>query len=176
MTPTLPSPTAVLLLDSNGRYVDANPPALDLLGVPSVELLRATPPETFSVVRADPEEEAAFRQAYAESAARGLLIESAFRRTDGELIRARTAILPDDEGGYRALLHPIERPTNDLSWRIYTVADVLAEWRSAERRLVEIDEADEEAAGIRQQIELLREQYQRMFSRSSGRSAGRTSA
>ena len=176
MTPTLPSPTAVLLLDAAGRYVDANAPALDLLGVASVELLRATPPETFSVVRADPEEEAAFRQAYAESAARGLLIESAFRRIDGELVRARTAILPHDEGGYRALLHPIERPTEDLSWRVYTVADVLAEWRSAERRLVELDEAGDEAAAIRTQIELLRDQYQRMFSQSSARPAGRTQA
>jgi len=176
MTTSLPTPTAMLLLDEAGRYVDANAPALDLLGVASVEVLRDTPPDAFSVVRADPEEEAAFRKAYAESAARGLLIESAFRRVDGELVRARTAIVPHDEGGYRALLHPIERPTQDLSWRIYTVADVLAEWRSAERRLVELDESGDDAAGIRAQIEQLREQYQRMFSRSSARPAGRTQA
>jgi PAS domain-containing protein len=169
MTVDMPSPTAVVLLDAAGRYVDANAPALDLLGVATVELLRDTPPETFSVVRTDPEEQAAFRQAYADSAARGLLIESAFRRIDGELVRARTAILPDEQGGYRAILHPIERPTKDLSWRVYTVADVLAEWRGAERKLVELDETSDEAARIHQQIDLLREQYQRMFHRSAGR-------
>jgi len=170
VTSKMPALTAVLQLDADGRYVDANPPALDLLGVPSVDALRATSPDTFAVTRTDPEEQAAFREAYATSAARGLLIESAFRRTDGELVRARTAILPDEVGGYRAIVHPIERPTTDLSWRIYTVADVLAEWRSAERRLVTLDEGSDEAAGVRQQIDVLREQYQRMFDRSARRS------
>ena len=163
------SPTAVVQLDAAGRYVDANPTALDLLGVASVDVLRATPPDAFAVNPTDTDEQAAFREAYGSSAARGLLIESAFRRTDGELVRARTAILPDDVGGFRAIVHPIERPTTDLSWRVYTIADVLAEWRSAERRLVTLDDASDEAAGVRQQIDQLREQYQRMFSRSAGR-------
>lgn len=167
----MPPPTAVLRLDAQGRYLDANEPALDLLGVATVELLRSTPPETFAAIRTDPDEQAAFQRAYAESAAGGLLIESAFRRTDGELVRARTAILRDETGGYRAVVHPIERPTNDLSWHVYTIADVLAEWRGAERRLVEVDPSSEEAARVRDQIDLLRDQYQRMFERSSGRTS-----
>jgi PAS domain-containing protein len=163
-------PTATVTLDAAGRYVDANQPALDLLGVSSVEALRAAGPETFAVTATDPEESAAFQRAYAESAARGLLIESAFRRTDGELVRARSAILPDGTGGYRAVFHPIERPTTDVSWRIYTIADVLAEWRSAERRLVELDPGSDAAARVTEQIELFREQYRRMFDQTAKRS------
>lgn len=161
-------PTAAVTLDAAGRYVDANDTALDLLGVPSVDALRATDPEAFSPVPPDPDETAAFQRAYAESAARGLLVESAFRRTDGELVRARTAILPEGDG-YRVVFHPIERPTANLSVRVYTISDVLAEWRQAERRLVSLAPDSEEAARVSEQIDLFRAQYQQMFHRSAGR-------
>ena len=163
-------PTAAVTLDAAGRYVDANDTALDLLGVDSVEALRSTSPETFSPLPPDPEEAAAFQEAYLASAARGLLVESAFRRTDGELVRARTAILPDGEG-YRVVFHPIERPTADVSVRIYTISDVLAEWRQAERRLVDLAPDSDEAVRVTDQIELFRAQYQQMFHRSAGRDA-----
>lgn len=161
-------PTAAVTLDATGRYVDANQTALDLLGVVSVDILRATDPETFSPVPPDPEESAAIQRAYAESAAQGLLVESAFRRTDGELVRARTAILQEGDG-YRVVFHPIERPTVNLSVRIYTISDVLAEWRAAERRLVEVEPDSDEARGVTEQIDLFKAQYQRLFHRSAGR-------
>jgi PAS domain-containing protein len=161
-------PTAAVTLDAAGRYVDANDTALDLLGVDSVETLRSTSPETFAPVPPDPDETAAFQQAYVASAARGLLLESTFRRTDGELVRARTAILPEGEG-YRVVFHPIERPTENVAVRIYTISDVLAEWRQAERRLVELAPDSDEAIRVSEQIELFRAQYQQMFHRSAGR-------
>jgi|SRR3954447_24337130 PAS domain-containing protein len=161
-------PTASVTLDAAGRYVDANRTALDLLGVPTVDVLRATKPDAFSPEPPDPEEQAAFQEAYFASAAKGLLIESAFRRTDGELVRARTAVLPDGDG-YRVVFHPIERPTLNLAVRVYTISDVLAEWRQAERRLVEVDPGSDEAIRVTEQIELFRTQYQRMFDRSAGR-------
>ena len=161
-------PTASVTLDAAGRYVDANDTALDLLGVPSVDELRVTDPEAFSPVPPDPEETAAFQRAYAESAAQGLLVESAFRRTDGELVRARTAILREGDG-YRVVFHPIERPTANLSVRVYTISDVLAEWRQAERRLVEVAPDSDEAGRVAEQIELFRAQYQQLFHRSAGR-------
>ena len=161
-------PAAAVTLDAAGRYVDANDTALDLLGVPSVDVLRSTSPDAFSPVPPDPEEAAAFQQAYAASAAKGLLVESAFRRTDGELVRARTAILPEGDG-YRVVFHPIERPTANLSVRVYTISDVLAEWRQAERRLVEVAPDSDEAARVADQIELFRTQYQQMFHRSARR-------
>ena len=161
---------ASIVLDAAGRYVDANELALDLLGVASVEVLRATPPETFSATPSDPAERDAFAKAYAESAATGLLIEAPFRRLDGELVRARTAVVPEPEGGgYRVLMQTIQRPTEDLSYRVYTITDVLAEWRSAERRMVELDPTSDEAAAVAEQIDLLKTQYQRMFHRSLGR-------
>ena len=161
-------PAAAVTLDAAGRYVDANDTALDLLGVPSVDALRSTSPDAFSPVPPDPDEAAAFQQAYAASAAKGLLVESAFRRTDGELIRARTAVLPEGDG-YRVVFHPIERPTSNLTVRVYTISDVLAEWRQAERRLVEVPPDSDEAARVNEQIELFRRQYQRMFHRTAGR-------
>ena len=160
---------ASIMLDAAGRYVDANELALELLGVASVEALRATPPETFTATPSDAAERDAFARAYAESAATGLLIEAPIRRLDGELVRTRTAVVPEPEGGYRVLLQTIERPTEDLSYRVYTITDVLAEWRSAERRIVELDPASDEAAAVVEQIDLLKTQYQRMFHRSFGR-------
>jgi PAS domain-containing protein len=161
-------PTAAVTIDAAGRYVDANLTALELLGVPSVEVLRATTPDTFSPTPPDPEEQEAFRQAYEASAAKGLLVESAFRRTDGELVRARTAILPDGDG-YRVVFHPIERPTKNVTVRVYTMSDVLAEWRQAERKLVDVEPGSDEALRVTEQIELFKTQYQKMFHRSSAR-------
>jgi PAS domain-containing protein len=161
-------PTAAVTIDAAGRYLDANLTALELLGVPSVEVLRATTPDTFAPTPPDPEEQAAFREAYEASAAKGLLVESAFRRTDGELVRARTAILPDGDG-YRVVFHPIERPTENLTVRVYTMSDVLAEWRQAERKLVDVEPGSDEAIRVTEQIELFKTQYQKMFHRSSGR-------
>jgi PAS domain-containing protein len=161
-------PTAAVTIDATGRYLDATETALELLGVPSVEALRATEPSVFSPTPPDPEEQAAFQEAYTASAARGLLVESAIRRTDGELVRARTAVLPEGDG-FRVVIDAIERPTQNLSVRVYTISDVLAEWRQAERRLVELDAASEEAARVAEQIELFKGQYQLMFHRSAGR-------
>ncbi len=164
----MPGPTAAVTLDASGRYVDANETALELLGVPSVDVLRATTPDTFAPVAPDPDEQSAFQRAYAASSARGLLLESTFRRIDGELVRARTAIVPEGDG-YRVVFHPVERPTADLTVRIYTISDVLAEWRQAERRLVEVEPGGEEAARVNELIELFRAQYQRMFATSASR-------
>jgi PAS domain-containing protein len=161
-------PTAAVKLDAAGRYVDANQTALELLGVPSVEVLRETKPDTFSPRPPDLEEQAAFMEAYIASAAKGLLVESALRRTDGELIRARTAILPEGDG-YRVVFHPLERPTENLSVRVYTISDVLAEWRQAERKLVDVEPGSDEAIRVNEQIELFKTQYQRMFHRTAGR-------
>jgi PAS domain-containing protein len=160
---------ASIVIDAAGRYVDANESALDLLGVASVEVLRDTPPDTFTATPSDPAEREAFAKAYAESAATGLLIEAPIRRLDGELVRTRTAVVPEPEGGYRVLLQTIQRPTDDLSYRVYTITDILSEWRSAERRMVELDPSSDEAATVAEQIDLFKTQYQRMFHRSIGR-------
>lgn len=157
---------AMVILDADGRYLDGDAAALGLLGVGTVEELRATPPETFAALPPDPDEQEAWRKAYFASRAEGVLAEAAFRRLDGEFVRVRVAIL--DEGGdrYRALFYPIERPTTNLSAKVYRISEVLAEWRSAERQLVDLDPESEEARQVTEQIELLREQHDLLFDKA----------
>lgn len=161
--------SATIILDHDGRYLDADEAALELLGVATVDELRATPPDRFAAVPPDPEEQEAWRKAYFSSRAEGVLAEGAYRRADGELVRVRTAILEEEDGRFRALFYPLERPTTDLSAKVYRISDVLAEWRAAERRLVALEPGSEEEERVRSDIELLREQYQQMFRRNERR-------
>jgi PAS domain-containing protein len=157
---------AVLMIDAEGRYLDADDRALELLGVATVDELRAMASSTFQATPPDPDGEAAFRSAFLAAPFRGLIGEGALKRLDGELIRVRTAIISEPGGGYRVLLYAVERPTTDLTPRIYRIADVLAEWRTAERRLVDIDPATDEGRRVAAEVDQLREQYQVLFRRS----------
>lgn len=160
---------ATVILDEHGRYLEADQAALELLGVASVEELRATPPDRFAALPADPEEQAAWERAYFATRADGVLAEVAFRRLDGEHVRVRTVIAPEPDGTYRALFYPVERPTTNLSARVYRISDVLAEWRGAERRLIEVDAASDEGMAVAAEVELLRSQYQVLARRSAER-------
>jgi PAS domain-containing protein len=151
------------MLDSEGHYLDADETALELMGVDSVEELRALAPEAFAALPPDPDEQEAWRQAYFASRAEGVLAEFAFRRLDGELVRVRLAILDLGDDRYRALFYPIERPTSDLTARIYRIAEVLSEWRRVERQLVDLDPESDEARRLTEDIELLREQHSTLF-------------
>ena len=163
------SRAATVFLDRDGRYLDADEHALDLLGVASVDALRSMSPDDFAAVPPDPVEQEAWRKAYFASRAEGVLAEGAFRRPDGELVRVRTAIIEQEDGRFRALFYPIQRPTTDLSARLYRIGDVLGEWRAAERRLAEVAPDSEEGRRVTAEIELLRHQYQELFRRSAGR-------
>lgn len=101
---------AVVMLGPDGRYADADETALELLGVASVDELRATDPAVFQAVPPDPDEVDAMQRAFAEAIFEGVLAEGALRRRDGELVRVRTAVIPLPGGGYRALLCPPSRP------------------------------------------------------------------
>ena len=160
-----------MVLGPDGRYVDADEAALELLGVPTVDELRAMPPDAFQPGPPDPAASEAFQQSVVDGSLQALLAEGAIRRTDGELVRVRTAIIPEPDGGYRVLLYPVERPTTNLTQRIYKIADVLAEWRNAERRLVQVDPDSDEGRLVASDVELLRQQYQQLFHRTMGGSA-----
>ncbi|HEX5148514.1 MAG TPA: hypothetical protein VFW02_05495 [Candidatus Limnocylindrales bacterium] len=166
---------AAVILDREGRYLDADDAALELLGVASVEEFRSMSPAAFAAVPPDPEEQEAWRKAYFSSRAEGVLAESALRRTDGELVRIRTAIIEEPDGRFRALFYPIERPTTNLSAKIYRIGDVLAEWRAAERKLAEVDPESDEGIALAAEVALLRSQYQELFKRAAKR-AGSVSA
>jgi len=153
----------VVVLGPDGQYVDADEAALELLGMRCVNELRATPPHAFRPAPADEAEIAELRRSIADATFHGLLAEHAVRRRDGELIRVRTALVPTAEGGYRVLMYPVERPTTNLTARLYRISDVLAEWRSTERRLVDVDPASDEGAQLIADVDLLREQYHQLF-------------
>ena len=104
-----------------------------------------------------------------------MLAEGALRRTDGELVRIRTAILEEPDGRFRALFYPIERPTTNLSAKLYRIGDVLAEWRAAERELAEVDPASDGGMALAAEVDLLRSQYQELVRRAADR-AGSLSA
>ena len=158
----------IIIVGADGRYLDGDDNALEMLGVETVDDLRATSPEIFQPVPRDPEETAAFQREFADAVFQGLIGEGALRRLDGELIRVRTAIIPEDDGTYRVLLYPVERPTTNLEVRVYKIADVLAEWRTAERRLVEVAPETDEGRQLAADVELLRHQYQQLFHRTMG--------
>ena len=69
----------------------------------------------------------------------------------------------------RALFYPLERPTTNLSAKVYRIGDVLAEWRAAERELAEVDPATEEGAALAAEVALLRSQYQEMVKYAAAR-------
>jgi hypothetical protein len=158
-----------VVLDSRGHYLEADDAALELLGVATIEELRATSPDRFAALPPDPVEQEAWRRAYFASHAEGVLAEVAFRRLDGELVRVRTAIHDEGDDRYRALFYVIERPTTNLTAQVYRIAHVLQEWRSAERRLVELDPESEEARRVEADIELLREQHHLLFEQARHR-------
>jgi PAS domain-containing protein len=164
---------ATVFIGTDGSYLDADDAALELLGVASVEQLRSLPPDVFAGLPPDPAEQEAFRKAYYASRAQGVLGEGALRRLDGELVRVRTAILEEPDGRFRALFYVTQRPTTDLSARVYRIGDVLGEWRAAERRLEAVDLATPEGAAVMREVDLLRAQYQELVRQADRRTGSR---
>jgi PAS domain-containing protein len=157
----------MLRADAAGRWLDASDEALEMFGVPSLDVLRELPNDAFAAVPTDPAERDALIDAYGAAFAQGVLIEGPYKRLDGEVGRARTAVFPDPDGTFSLVIYPIERPTANLATRVVTIADVLAEWRSAERRLVALDPESAEATEVAEEIEGLREAHRRLFRKVS---------
>ncbi len=160
MTQLERAPDAVIRLDAAGQYVDANTAALELLGI-SLPELRASAPDRFAMQPANETERAAFSEAWQSRGARPLVGTSELRRSDGTTIRVSYAI-EADEDGFRARLRQIEgTPLAPAS--VFTVSDVLREWRAAERELAELASGSPEWNRRHEEIEMLRGQYQELF-------------
>ena len=152
---------ATMLIDAEGRTLDASPAALDLLGV-GLEELRAMPPGAFSPEPPDPDQSAAFQEAWRESGSPDIFGESTIVRPDGTQARIRFVIRPTAAGRYEVGLEgaatSVEAPP-----RMFTAGEILAAWRAAERRLVELPEGSAEQVAIETEIAAFRERYQRLF-------------
>ena len=152
---------ATMLLDADGRTIDASPAALDILGVDLAEL-QAMPPGAFSPEPPDPDQSAAFQEAWQASGSPDIFGESTIVRPDGTQARIRFAIRPTDTGRYLVGLERASAPLESAP-TVYTAGEILAAWRAAERRLVALPPGSPEQAAAEAEIASFRERYQRLF-------------
>jgi len=151
---------AIIHLTATGRYIGANQAALDLLGV-SLEELRASSPERFSVRQADDGDQAALRAEWELDGSQPLLGTAGLKRADGTTIRVSYAI-ESSAGGFSARIQPVDgSPQAPPS--VFTVGTVLRQWRAAERSLAELQAGSEEWTRTLGEIEMLRDRYQELF-------------
>jgi PAS domain-containing protein len=150
----------VIALDAAGRYVDANAVALDLLGVTLAEL-RASGPDRFAIRPAIEGDAAALRAGWEAGGAQPLVGTTGLRRPDGTAIRVAYAI-EAAEPGFRVRLWQVDG-SPEAPASMFTVGDVLREWRAAERELTELRPGSSEWARTLSEIELLRGRYQELF-------------
>ena len=156
----VPAREAVIQIDASGRYVRANRPALELLGVNLAEL-RASPPDRFAIRPTSTAEQEVFRAEWESDGARPLIGTTGLKRADGSTIRVSYAIEAIGSG-FRARLWQVEgSPGAPPS--VFTVGSVLREWRAAERSLAELRPGSPEWARTLSEIELLRGRYQELF-------------
>lgn len=150
------------MIDTAGQYVDANAPALDLLGVSLAEL-RTSAPDRFAIRPTIDAEQAALRANWESGGSQPLIGTAGLRRADGTTIRVAYAVETADSG-FRARLWQVEGSPHAPA-SVYTVGDVLRRWRAAERELVELAPGTPEWARTLSEIELLRGKYQELFKR-----------
>ena len=151
---------AVITIDAAGRYLDASPAALDLLGVSLAEL-RSSERDRFVVRAVDQAERAAARARWEDGGSQPMAGTAGLRRADGTEIRV-SYTLERMEHGFRSRFWQVDgapdSPTTALS-----VGDVLREWRAAERAVAELVPGSPEQKQALSEIDLLRRQYQELF-------------
>lgn len=156
---------ATVLINADGTYADASPPALELLGVARAELL-AMGPGSFAVQPPDQEAYRALRDAWRGSGSPDIGGETTILRGDGTKARLRFVMTVQDDGRYLAMLEAaggeLDRPT-----AVFTLGDVLTQWRAAERRLETLEVGGEEWQAVVSDITSLRDRYQRIFQAKS---------
>src|SRR6185503_680040 len=151
---------AVLSLDATGRYIGANKPALQLLGITLAEL-RASAPDRFAIRPSNEAEQTALRAEWESEGSRPLVGTAGMKRADGTPIRVSYAIEALDSG-YRARLWEVEG-SPEAPPSVFTVGSVLREWRAAERTLAELRPGTAEWRRILGEIDLLRDKYHELF-------------
>jgi PAS domain-containing protein len=149
------------LLNADGSYADASPAALELLGVTLPELL-SSPPERFAAERANGAERSAFRSQWERAGSSDICGAGTIRRADGQLLRITFLIRRLPDGRFRSLIRPADGPTS-APVRIFSLGEVLEQWRSAERRLAEIPHDAPDWAMVADEVAALREQYHGLY-------------
>jgi PAS domain S-box-containing protein len=153
---------ATILVDRDGHYIDASPSALALLGV-SLEELRSLPPGSISAEQIDEAEREARRAAFVESGVSSAVGATTIQRPDGRRLHVRFFVDAQPDGRFLARLRPTEEEP-DQPTKVYTVGQVLAAWRAAERRLESLSPDTAEWAAAQAEIERFRVEYRRLAS------------
>lgn len=150
-----------MVLNADGTTAEASPAALELLGL-TLEQLRALPPGALSAEPMDPDTRAAFLEQWEGQGSPDIGGEATMQRLDGTCIRVKFGVTPIEDGRFLALIEPVAGPTEQPR-TVYTAGQVLAEWRAAERRMVEIPPASAEWHHAQAQIEIFQKRYQELF-------------
>ena len=151
---------AVISLDAAGHYLDANPSALELLGVSLAELQSSTP-DRFAIRPTIAVEQAALLHQWKAIGAQPLVGTAGIRRADGTTIRVSYAIEAAEQG-FQARMQQVEG-SPDAPPTVFTIGAVLREWRAAERALAELVPGTPEWEGASNEVVMLRGQYQQLF-------------
>jgi PAS domain-containing protein len=149
------------LLNADGTYADASPAALELLGVSLAELLSSTPGR-FAAEPANSAEQSAFRSQWERAGWSDIAGTGTIRRGDGQLVRITFLIRRLPDGRFRSLIRPAAGPVTAAT-RIFTLGEVLEQWRSAERRLAEIPHDAPDWTMVAEEVAELRDQYHALY-------------
>ena len=152
---------ASILLNADGTYADASPAALELLGVTLADLL-SSEPGRFAAEPANSAEQSAFRSQWERAGSNDIAGTGTLRRADGQLLRITFLIRRLPDGRFRSLIRPADGPVS-APVRIFTLGEVLEQWRSAERRLAEIPQDAPDWAMVADEVTALREQYHGLY-------------
>ena len=152
---------ASMVINADGTAVDASEEALELLGV-TLDELRELPASAFVAGPRDLDAEAAFRTEWERRGSSALFGETSLKRLDGRLVRVRFAIMPTGDGRFRAVLERAA-DTADRSSAVFVGGEMIAAWREAERRLVDLVRGSPEWRAVNAEIEMIRARYQELF-------------
>jgi PAS domain-containing protein len=157
---------AWVILDADGRYLEASARALEILGV-TLDELRSASPATFSAEPPDPDRSAAFRGAWEAAGRPGITGETTIVRPDRTRLRVRFAITSRSDDGYDAVFEPVPGSVGRPA-EVRTVGDVIAAWRTAERRLEALEPGTTEWLEAQEEVAWLRDRHAAAFSERLG--------
>lgn len=161
--------SGIIKLAADGRAIDIDEQAQAILRVTRQQYLDA-PPGAFSARKMPEAEETALREAWEREGRPELLGVSTVRRGDGTEARVSFLIEAQPDGTFLAMITPLdEKP--EAENKVFTAADVLREWRSAEREMAEIPAGTEQHGELTGRVAELRDTYHRLVKSQHGRGA-----
>jgi PAS domain S-box-containing protein len=157
---------AVVVVRADGTYLDVNDAALEIFGV-SRDAFLASRSSDWTQDEPDTNADAAFRQQWSAAGEPDLGGATTIVRGDGQRRRIRFVITRRSDDEFVAVLEPLPESTTNPTV-VFTAGGVLAEWRAAERRLEAVPADSPEWQATAERIDVLREQYHRLFDARRG--------